>query len=284
MSVSTVQNEQNAGQLIDNQAEIQKNLLAMQQALDGKTGGGGGTVSAGPSAPSSDIDPFLSVGITSSKYAKGAEIAMTAMSDGAKKPGGDMMFSGGNKKGSRFVQIHQGGISAMPTSYSDRKEMAKMMAKPDKKELAERKLAAQINGATSTVAGHSYAHGNSAVVGGGAKISGGSVAALSAAPEMLSDPVMKKYQDNIITASNNLSRPSWQRMNEGSARGDADMELLISQETPEQQRMRLGQASQSIKAMEANQSHDYLVDRNSGGFVKNAPNAPSAPTPPGQSK
>lgn len=280
MSVSTVQNEQNGGQLIDNQAAIKDNLLAMQQALDAKTGGGGGTVSAGPSAPSSDIDPFLSVGITSSKYAKGAEIAMTAMSDGAKKPGSDMMFSGG-KKGSRFTQIHDGGISAMPSSYSDRKLMAKMMAKPDKKELADRKLAAQINGATSTVAGHSYAHGNSAVVGGGAKISGGSVAALSAAPEVLSDPLLKKYQDNIITATNNINRPSWQRINEGLAQGHADMELLANQETPEQQRLRLAQTSQSFKAMEANQSHDYVVDRNSGGF-KNAPNAPSAPTPPGK--
>lgn len=284
MSVSTVQNEQNGGQLIDNHAAIKDNMLAMQQALEAGGGGAGG-VSAAPAAPSSDIDPFLSVGITGSKYAKGAEIAMTAMSDGAKKPGSDMMFGGGNKKGSsRFVQIHEGGISAMPTSYSDRKLMAKMMAKPDKKELADRKLAAQINGATSSVAGHSYAHGNSAVLGGGAKISGASIAALSAAPEVLSDPLLKKYQDNINTATNNLSRPSWQRINEGLAQGHADMELLANQETPEQQRLRLGQSSQSFKAMEANQSHDYVVDRNTGGFKANAPSAPSAPTPPGQSK
>lgn len=282
MSVSTVQNEQGGGQLVDNQAEIQKNLLAMQQALDGKSGGGGGTVS-GPSAPSSDIDPFLSVGITGSKYAKGAEIAMTAMSDGAKKPGSDMMFGGGNKKGSRFTQIHDGGISAMPSSYADRKLMAKMMAKPDKKELADRKLAAQINGATSTVGGHSYAHGNSAVVGSGAKISGASIGALSAAPEILSDPLLKKYQDNINTATNNMNSPSLQRIVEGLGRGDANAEDFARKLTPDQQRQMEVGKSQSFLAQQANQTNDVFVDRNTGG-LKTAPNAPSAPTPPGQSK
>ncbi len=272
--VDTVQNENNSGQLIDNQAAIQKNLLAMQQAaatMPGVGGGGGsaGGMSVDASRPSSDIDPFLSVGITSSKYAKAAEVVATGL-DSASKRGNGMMFSGTSKRDSRFIQIHQGGISAMPTSYADRKLMAKMAAKPDKKELAERKLIAQINGATSTVAGHSYAHGNSAVIGGGAKVSMGSVASLSAIPNLVSDPVLKKFQDNIITAQNNLRAPSAERINQGLALGNADAEQLTNMETPEQKRLRLGQASTEFKQREANQSHDFAASR-----------GPSAPTPPG---
>ncbi len=270
--VDTVQNENNSGQLIDNQAAIQKNLLAMQQAVSGGASGGPsmGGGAGGGGGPSSDIDPFLSVGISGSKYAKTAEIIMTGMSDAGAKRGNGMMFSGTSKRDSRFIQIHNGGISAMPTSYSDRKLMAKMAAKPDKKELAERKLAASINGATSTVAGHSYAHGNSAVVAGGAKVSMGSVASLSAIPNLVSDPVLKKYQDNIVTAQNNLRAPSAERINQGLALGNADAEQLANIETPEQKRLRLGQASTEFKLREANQSHDFTASR-----------GVSAPTPPG---
>lgn len=273
--VDTVQNESNSGQLIDNQAAIQKNLLAMQQAAAAMPGGGGGGGAAGgmsvdASRPSSDIDPFLSVGITSSKYAKAAEVVATGL-DSASKRGNGMMFSGpGKSASSRFCQIHQGGISAMPTSYGDRKLMAKMAAKPDKKELAERKLIAQINGATSTVGGHSYAHGNSAVIGGGAKVSMGSVASLSAIPNLVSDPVLKKYQDNIHIAQNNLRMPSAERINQGLALGNADAEQLTNMETPEQKRLRLGQSSTEFRQREANQSHDFSASR-----------GPSAPTPPG---
>jgi hypothetical protein len=281
MSVSTVQNEQGGGQLIDNQAEIQKNAIALQQTLAAGAGGSGGA------APAATSDTVTVAGEAASKALAGKTgiagsaffSALTEISDSAKKPGSDMIFGTGKKKGSRFTQIHDGGISAMPSSYAERKLMAKMAARPDKRKLADRKLAAQINGATSTVAGHSYAHGNSVVMAGGARVPGASVSALSAAPEALAAPVMKKYQDNIIVAANNLIRPSAQRINEGLAQGHADMELLANQETPEQQRLRLGNTSQSFRAMEANQSHDFVVDRNTGGFK-----APAAPTPPGQSK
>ena len=271
--VDTVQNESNSGQLIDNQAAIQKNLLGMQQAaaaMGGAGGGAGGGMAVDASRPSSDIDPFLSVGISSSKYAKAAEVVATGMDSAASKRGNGMMFGGTSKRDSRFIQIHEGGISAMPTSYSDRKLMAKMAAKPDKKELAERKLIAQINGATSTVAGHSYAHGNSAVMAGGAKVSMGSVASLSAIPNLVSDPVLKKFQDNIIIAQNNLRMPSAERINQGLALGNADAEQLTNMETPEQKRLRLGQSSTEFKQREANQSHDFAASR-----------GPSAPTPPG---
>lgn len=274
--VDTVQNENNSGQLIDNQAAIQKNLLAMQQAAATMPGGGGGGGAAGgmsveASRPSSDIDPFLSIGITSSKYAKAAEVAMIGVSNSRKTPGNGMMFSGNSKRdASRFCTIHAGGISAMPSSYADRKLMAKMSAKPDKKELAERKLIAQINGTTSTVAGHSYAHGNSAVLAGGAKVSGASVSSLSAIPNLVSDPVLKKYQDNIHIAQQNLRSPSAERINRGLALGNADAEQLTNMETPEQKRLRLGQSSVEFRQRESNQSHDFTASR-----------GPSTPTPPG---
>src|SRR6218665_12619 len=197
--VDTVQSESNSGQLIDTQAEIQKNLLAMQQALASTPGAGGGGAAGGMSVAaarqSSDIDPILSVGVANSKYAKAAEIVATGLDSASKGRGNGMMFGGASKRDaqSRFCPIHKGGISAMPSSYSDRKLMAKMMAKPDKKKQAERKLIAQINGTTSGVAGHSYAHGTSAVIGSGAKVSMGSVASLSAIPNMVSDPILQKF-------------------------------------------------------------------------------------------
>jgi hypothetical protein len=275
--VDTVQNEQNSGQLIDNQAAIQKNLLAMQQAaatspgVAAAGGGAAGGMTVESARPSSDIDPFLSIGISSSKYAKTAEIVMTGVANSRQNPGNGMMFSGNSKRtASRFCEIHAGGISAMPSSYSDRKLMAKMAAKPDKKELAERKLIAQINGTTSTVAGHSYAHGNSAVLAGGAKISGASVVSLSAIPNLVSDPVLKKYQDNIHIAQQNLRMPSAERINQGLALGNADAEQLANIETPEQKRLRLGQSSVEFRQREANQSHDFTASR-----------GVSTPTPPG---
>ncbi len=278
--VDTVQNEQSSGQLIDNQQAIQQNALAMAQTLSqmGVQGGGGSAgVSGGQKADVAEILESTAMKSVTAKAGPAGSIFMSAMtdiSDSAKRGGGsDMMFSGGNKRDRAIQSKYAGSDGFMPNSYSDRKAMAKDMRRPSKEELAERKLAAQINGTTSTVAGHSYAHGNSAVIAGGAKISGASIAALSAAPAILADPVLKKFQDNIVTAKNNLNSPSWARINEGLAQGHANMEQLVNQETPEQQRMRLGQSSQSYRTMVAEEQHDFAASR-----------GPSAPKPPGEMK
>ncbi|HCS22430.1 MAG TPA: hypothetical protein DIW20_01665 [Rhodospirillaceae bacterium] len=274
--VDTVQNEQAGGQLIDNQAAIQKNALAIEQTLSqmGIQGGGGGGGAAG--GPKSDVAEVLESTAMKSVTAKAGPIgsmfvtAMTDISDSSRRGGAEGMF-GGNKRDRAIQSKYSGSDGFMPSSYSERSAMAKDARRPSKAETAERKLAAQINGATSTVAGHSYAHGNSSVIAGGAKISGASISALSAAPAILSDPVLKQYQDNIVTAKNNLNSPSWARINEGLAQGHANMEQLANQETPEQQRMRMGQASQSYKVMVAEEQNDFAASR-----------GPSAPKPPGE--
>lgn len=277
--VDTVQNEQAGGQLIDNQAAIQKNALAIEQTLSqmGIQGGGGGGGAAG--GPKSDVAEVLESTAMKSVTAKAGPIgsmfvtAMTDISDSSRRGASQDPLGGKNKR-----EVHSkyaGADGFMPSGgYGERLSIAREMRRGgggDKKEMADRKLAAQINGATSTVAGHSYAHGNSSVIAGGAKISGASISALSAAPAILSDPVLKQYQDNIATAKNNLNSPSWMRINEGLAQGHANMEQLANQETPEQQRMRMGQASQSYKVMVADEQNDFAASR-----------GPSAPKPPGE--
>lgn len=254
--VETVQKENTSSQLIDNAAAIEQNAATMKEAL--KAGGGSVQApAAAASGPKSDLADFVSIGINGSKYAKAAEVLMTGMADASSKRDNGMIFGGSGKgrRGSRFMQTHEGGMSAMPSSYSDRKMMDRMERRPDKKELADRKLADMINGTTSGVAGHSYAHGNSAVMVSGGKISEKGVAQLSA--------VVKLCQQNIETATNNMRMPSAERINYGLQQGHNDAELWAKGETDEQRRKRLAGTSAEFKHSNINA----------------APSAPQVPKP-----
>ncbi|MDY0009762.1 MAG: hypothetical protein RBS08_08650 [Bdellovibrionales bacterium] len=272
MSISTVQSENNSGQLIDQEAETRKNMLVIENAAKGASAGGGSA--AAPSGRSSDADAFISGGVSGSKYIKGAEFVMTVASESARKPGGDMIFGTGRKgqsNNSQFLNMSRGGgISAMPTSYSDRKMMAKMAAKkPDKDAVAKRALAAKVNGTGSTVGGASYAHGNSAVVGKGLKVSGASIATLSAAPAAFG-PDTHKAISNLNTIAHDKRHLSMDRINRDAALGYSTAEDHINRETPHMKSLRLAGTSTEFKQREAGNSHDFSAQR-----------SVSVPTPPG---
>lgn len=272
MSISTVQSENNSGQLIDQDAEMRKNMLVIENAAKGASAGSG--PAAASSGRSSDTDAFISSGVSGSQFArqiKYAEVAMTVAGESARRPSGNEMIFGSSRKGqpSQFLNMSNGGgIAAMPSSYSDRKLAAKMAAKkPDKDAIAKRVLAGKVNGTGSTVRGASYAHGNSAVVGGGLKVSGASIATLSATPAAFG-PETHKAISNINTITNDKRQLSMERINHDAALGYSTAEDHINRETPHMKALRLGGTSAEFRQRESGNSHDFGA---------------RAPTPPGQS-
>jgi len=266
--VDTVQSEQSGGQLVDNQLAIQKSSIAIEQALSqAGVQGGAGVAAAAAGGSRSDVADVLESTAMKSVTAKAGPVgsifmtALTDLSDGAKR-----------SPKSKYA----GSDGFMPSGgYGERLAIAKDIRRGgggNKKEQADRKLADKITGMTSSAAGHSYAHGNSVVMVSGGKVSGSSIAALSATPGILAESV-HKHLENINTAKQNMDKPTWARINQGAALGHADAEQLINQETPEQQRMRLGQSSQSYRQMISEEQHDFSAVR-----------GPSAPKPPGERK
>lgn len=283
--VDTVQSEQSGGQLVDNQLAIQKSSIAIEQALSqAGVQGGAGVAAAAAGGSRSDVADVLESTAMKSVTAKAGPVGsifmttMTDLSDGAKRssPNALLEGGGGNKRERAIQSKYAGSDGFMPSGgYGERLAIAKDIRRGgggNKKEQADRKLADKITGMTSSAAGHSYAHGNSVVMVAGGKVSGSSIAALSATPGIVAESV-HKHIENINTAKQNMDKPTWARINQGAAMGHADAEQLINQETPEQQRMRMGQASQSYRQMISEEQHDFSAVR-----------GPSAPKPPGERK
>lgn len=258
MSIETVQNEQGAAntQGFDNQAAFEKNANLVEDLKKGapdalKQVGGAPTGGGRQDSALDYVSPDAA--LSGSKAGIALKSAATVM-DQARGP--DRMGDLGRSKDSRFMPSN-GYFDDRSAIKEKTREMSKQAkSRAGKADLMER----------SNLAGASL----TASPAVGMSVQSKFASTLTAAAAYIGS-VIKKIYNNMETALDNILRPSAQRISDGLRTGDNSMELWANQETPEQQRLREGQAAISIRGMTANQSHDFFVDRNTGGFTSPKP-------------